>query len=142
MTDTFSKTKRSEIMRSVKSKGNKSTEQKLIEIFKKNKLKGWRRNYTLYGKPDFVFPRLRVVVFADGCFWHGHNCRNTKPSDNAEYWIKKIERNKKRDRLVTKTLRSKGWKVVRLWECEINKNKFLRKINGIKEAQKKYLVSQ
>ncbi|AFN74176.1 DNA mismatch endonuclease Vsr [Melioribacter roseus P3M-2] len=123
-------------MRSVKSKGNKSTEQKLIEIFKKNKLKGWRRNYPLYGKPDIVFPRLRVVVFADGCFWHGHNCRNTKPSDNAEYWKKKIERNKKRDRLVTKTLRSKGWKVVRLWECEINKNKFLRKINSIKEAKK------
>ncbi|MFZ6031987.1 MULTISPECIES: very short patch repair endonuclease [Melioribacter] len=136
MTDTFSKAKRSEIMRSVKSKGNKSTEQKLIEIFKKNKLKGWRRNYPLYGKPDIVFPRLRVVVFADGCFWHGHNCRNTKPSDNAEYWKKKIERNKKRDRLVTKTLRSKGWKVVRLWECEINKNKFLRKINSIKEAKK------
>ena len=55
MTDTFSKNKRSEIMRAVKSKGNKSTELKLIEIFKNNNLKGWRRNYPLFGKPDFAY---------------------------------------------------------------------------------------
>ncbi len=131
MADTFTKEKRSQIMRAVKSKGNKSTELKLIEIFKLNNLKGWRRNYPLFGKPDFVFPKLKVAVFADGCFWHGHNCRNTKPSSNAEYWNKKIERNKKRDKLVTKTLREKGWTVVRIWECEINGNKYKRKINKI-----------
>jgi len=137
MTDTFSKDKRSEIMRAVKSKGNKSTELKLIEIFNNNNLKGWRRNYPLFGKPDFVFPKLKVVVFADGCFWHGHNCRNTKPSDNSDYWTKKIKRNKKRDKLVTKTLKNKGWIVVRIWECEINKNNYQRKINKIKAAQSK-----
>ncbi len=136
MTDTFSKDKRSEIMRAVKSKGNKSTELKLIEIFKYNNLKGWRRNYPLFGKPDFVFPRLKVVVFADGCFWHGHNCRNTTPSDNLDYWTKKIKRNKKRDKLVTKFLKDKGWIVVRIWECEINKNNYQRKINKIKSIQK------
>ncbi len=136
MTDTFSKEKRSEIMRAVKSKGNKSTELKLIEIFKKNNLKGWRRNYPLFGKPDFVFLKLKVVVFADGCFWHGHNCRNTNPSDNSNYWTKKIERNKKRDKLVTRTLKYKGWIVVRIWECEINKSNYQRKINKIKKVQR------
>jgi len=137
MTDTFSKEKRYEIMRAVKSKGNKSTELKLISIFKDNNLKGWRRNYPLFGKPDFVFHKLKVVVFADGCVWHGHNCRNTKPSDNSDYWTKKIKRNKKRDKLVTKTLKNKGWIVVRIWECEINKNNYQRKINKIKVAKSK-----
>ncbi len=136
MTDTFSKEKRSEIMRSVKSKGNKSTELKLIEIFKKNNLTGWRRNYPLFGKPDFVFPKLKIVVFADGCFWHGHNCRNTTPSDNSKYWTIKIEKNKKRDKLVTKTLKNKGWTVIRIWECEIKKNKYQRKINKLKKAMR------
>jgi len=123
MTDTFSKTQRSEIMRAVKSKGNKSTEIKLIEIFKFHHITGWRRNYKLIGHPDFVFLKKRVALFADGCFWHGHSCRNVKPSDNAEYWKKKIKRNKKRDKAITNELTQKDWKVVRIWECEIKKGK-------------------
>ncbi len=93
MTDTFSKEERSEMMRAVKSKGNKSTELKLIQIFRNHKIKGWRRNYPLFGKPDFVFPKLKIAVFVDGCFWHGHNCRQLKPSDNSEYWKRKIYKN-------------------------------------------------
>ncbi len=119
--DTVDKNKRSEIMRSVKSKGNKSTELKLIRLFKELSLKGWRRNYPAYGKPDFVFLKKKVAVFADGCFWHGHNCRNVTPAQNSDYWRKKIERNKKRDKEVTATLESKGWTVFRIWECEIKK---------------------
>lgn len=127
MTDTFSKKQRSEIMKAVKSKGNKSTEIKLIEIFKLHHVIGWRRNYKLLGHPDFVFPKKRVVLFADGCFWHGHNCRNVNPSDNAEYWQNKIARNKERDKAITSELVEKGWKVVRIWECEIKKGE-IRKL--------------
>lgn len=123
MTDTFSTKQRSEIMKAVKSKGNKSTEIKLIEIFKSHHITGWRRDYKLIGHPDFVFPKKRVVLFADGCFWHGHNCRNLTPSDNAKYWEHKIARNKARDKATTKELIQKGWKVVRIWECEIKKGK-------------------
>jgi DNA mismatch endonuclease (patch repair protein) len=123
MTDMFSKKQRSEIMKAVKSKGNKSTEIKLIEIFKTYHVVGWRRNYKLFGHPDFVFPKQRVVVFADGCFWHGHNCRNVRPSDNGDYWRKKIKKNKIRDKLVADNLIQKGWKVVRIWECEIKEGK-------------------
>lgn len=119
MADVFSKSKRSEVMRAVKSRGNKSTELKLIEIFKAEKIVGWRRNYKLFGKPDFVFPRQRLAVFLDGCFWHGHDCRNTKPADNADYWRQKIERNKNRDESVSRTLAEKGWRVLRIWECQI-----------------------
>ncbi len=129
-------------MRAVKSRGNKSTEIKLVEIYKQNNLKGWRRNYPLFGKPDFVFPKLKIAVFADGCFWHGHNCRNTKPSSNSDYWNKKISRNKKRDKLVTKTLKEKGWTVIRLWECEINKNGYRRKLKKLIDASKNNLAEK
>lgn len=68
-----------------------------------------------------VFPKLKTVIFADGCFWHGHDCRNTRPEQNKEYWTKKRERNIRRDQEVTETLTKKGWNVVRIWECEIKK---------------------
>lgn len=119
MADTFTKEQRSEIMRKVKSNRNKSTELKLIQFFKANKIIGWRRTFKLFGKPDFVFPRQRIVIFVDGCFWHGHNCRNTKPKDNPDYWKQKIQRNKKRDTEVTQVLREKNWSVIRVWECEL-----------------------
>ena len=119
MADTFSVEKRSEIMRKVKSNRNKSTELKLIQFFKENRICGWRRNFKLYGKPDFVFPKQRLAIFVDGCFWHGHNCRNTKPKDNAGYWESKINRNKNRDVQVTETLTNKNWTVIRIWECEL-----------------------
>jgi DNA mismatch endonuclease (patch repair protein) len=121
MADIFSKSERSEIMRKVKSNRNKSTELKLIEIFKANTIKGWRRNSKLVGKPDFIFPKLRIAIFIDGCFWHGHNCRNTKPKDNKEYWIAKILKNQQRDLKVTEELTSKKWTVFRIWECELKK---------------------
>ena len=119
MADTFSVEKRSEIMRKVKSNRNKSTELRLIQFFKENRICGWRRNFKLYGKPDFVFPKQRLAIFVDGCFWHGHNCRNTKPKDNANYWESKINRNKNRDVQVTETLTNKNWTVIRIWECEL-----------------------
>ncbi|MEO6453758.1 MAG: very short patch repair endonuclease, partial [Ginsengibacter sp.] len=119
MADTFTKDQRSEMMRKVKSNRNKSTELKLIQFFNDNKIKGWRRNSKLFGKPDFIFPKSKKVIFVDGCFWHGHNCRNTIPKDNADYWQKKILRNKNRDKEVTKTLASKGWTVIRIRECKL-----------------------
>ncbi|MBX9784220.1 MAG: very short patch repair endonuclease [Chitinophagaceae bacterium] len=113
-------------MRQVKSSRNKSTELNLIQFFKDNSIKGWRRSYNLFGRPDFVFPLTKKAVFVDGCFWHGHNCRNTKPKDNKDYWQQKISRNKKRDRAVTKTLKSNGWTVIRIWECQLKNERALR----------------
>lgn len=78
-------------MQRVRSKGNKSTEIKLIQVFAENGITGWRRNYQVKGHPDFVFPKRKIAVFVDGCLWHGHDCRNTRPSDNQEYWQKKNE---------------------------------------------------
>ena len=132
MADVFLPEKRSEIMRKVKSKRNQSTEMRLIAFFKANDIKGWRRNYPLTGKPDFVFPKLKTAIFADGCFWHGHDCRNTRPEQNKEYWTKKRERNIRRDNEVTETLAQRGWNVIRIWECEIKKGSLADKLkNGI-----------
>ncbi|MBN9352412.1 MAG: DNA mismatch endonuclease Vsr [Chitinophagaceae bacterium] len=121
MADTFSKEERSAIMRKVKSKANKSTEQKLIDIFKANGITGWRRNYNVKGKPDFVFPKLKIAVFTDGCFWHGHHCRNITPKQNAEYWNNKRQRNINRDKAVTQLFEQRGWTVLRFWECDIKR---------------------
>lgn len=121
MADTFSKKERSAIMRMVKSKANKSTELKLMGIFKAAGVKGWRRNYPVKGKPDFVFPKLKIAVFADGCFWHGHNCRNITPKQNAEYWANKRQRNIERDKMMTQSFEQRGWVVLRFWECDIKR---------------------
>ena len=63
----------------------------------------------------------KVAVFVDGCFWHGHNCRNLTPSDNKEYWDEKRKRNMQRDIEVTDLFEKRGWTVIRIWECELKK---------------------
>lgn len=121
MADIFDKQQRSQIMRKVKSSGNKSTEIRLISVFKENNISGWRRNYAVKGHPDFVFLKMKIAVFVDGCFWHGHDCRNTTPSDNKEYWDRKRQRNIQHDREVTAIFEARGWTVIRIWECELKK---------------------
>ena len=121
MADIFDKQQRSQIMRKVKSSGNKSTELRLISVFKENNISGWRRNYAVKGHPDFVFLKMKIAFFVDGCFWHGHDCRNTTPSDNKEYWDRKRQRNIQHDREVTAIFEARGWTVIRIWECELKK---------------------
>ena len=121
MADVFDSKKRSDIMSKVRSNNNKSTELALIKFFKENKITGWKRNYPAKGHPDFVFLDKKIAIFVDGCFWHGHDCRNTRPSDNAEYWQKKRERNIKHDKEVTAMFENRGWAVIRIWECELKK---------------------
>lgn len=121
MADVFDSKKRSDIMSKVRSNNNKSTELALIKFFKENNITGWKRNYPVKGHPDFVFLDKKIAIFVDGCFWHGHDCRNTRPSDNAEYWQKKRERNIKHDKEVTAMFENRGWTVIRIWECELKK---------------------
>lgn len=138
MADIFDSKKRSDIMSKVRSKNNKSTELKLIQIFEENNIKGWRRNYPVKGHPDFVFLDKKIAVFVDGCFWHGHDCRNTRPSDNAEYWNKKRERNIRHDKEVTNLFEQRGWTVIRIWECELkHKNRFalINKLSILKNKE-------
>lgn len=134
MADVFDKNVRSEIMRKVHSSGNKSTEEKLIKLFKENGIKGWRRGYPVRGHPDFIFLNKKVAIFVDGCFWHGHDCRNTRPRDNAEYWEKKRARNIQHDKEVTALFQQRGWIVLRIWECELKKVNLPTTLERIKKA--------
>lgn len=131
--DVFDKQKRSDIMRRIRSKKNKSTELRLIEIFKKNGITGWRRNYPVKGHPDFVFLKQKVAVFVDGCFWHGHDCRNTRPAENEEFWRKKREQNIKHDREITEIFEQRGWTAIRIWECELKPEKCEKTLKKIIE---------
>lgn len=124
MVDVFTKAKRSEVMSRIRGSGNKETELALAKIFRRHGVTGWRRNQPLFGKPDFTFRRQRSVVFVDGCFWHGCLKHSTMPANNRAFWRKKFEANKRRDRLVTRTLRREGWRVIRVWEHELSGKNF------------------
>jgi len=117
--DVVSPARRSEIMARIRSCGNKTTELCFMAIARKRHITGWRRGITLPGKPDFVFPRERVALFIDGDFWHGNPRKYRLPTSNKSYWRKKIERNRRRDKIVNRTLKSMGWRVLRLWESAL-----------------------
>lgn len=121
MTDIWSKRKRSEVMSSIRGRGNKTTELRLITFFRMHRITGWRRGSSITGKPDFVFPRLRLAIFADGCFWHGCPRHGVRPKQNANFWREKIARNRARDRVVARALRAEGWQVLRIWEHELSR---------------------
>lgn len=130
--DTVSPSKRSKIMAGVKSTGNRSTEAAIVKAFRLQHITGWRRQYPIMGKPDFCFPKSKLAVFVDGCFWHGcpNHCRI--PSSNRKYWKSKIVKNVLRDVVVTKDLRKSEWKVIRIWEHEIKGDGLAHKLCRIK----------
>lgn len=133
MADVFSKKKRSQVMAAIRSIGNKDTELRLAKFFRQHGITGWRRHQPLIGKPDFIFRRQKLAVFVDGCFWHGcpKHCRT--PAAKKGYWKNKIEGNKKRDLNVARLLRRQGWRVVRLWEHDLQKeNKVLSRFYYLK----------
>ena len=74
----------------------------------------------LPGKPDLVFPKYGAVIFINGCFWHGHDCRYFKvPGTRTEFWLQKIGANKARDQKTLTTLTDAGWRVGVIWECAV-----------------------
>lgn len=74
----------------------------------------------LPGKPDLVFPRYRAVLFVNGCFWHGHDCRYFKiPATRTEFWTEKINANRMRDERQVMLLKEQGWRVMVIWECAV-----------------------
>jgi DNA mismatch endonuclease, patch repair protein len=137
LTDSVDKNTRSRYMAAVKSRGNLSTEARMVLLLREYKLSGWRRHFALPGTPDFCWPRQRVALFVDGCFWHGCPRCYQPPKSNVEYWTEKVATNKRRDRLVNSRLRAKGWTVVRIWECRLIKKPYfhmahLKKVLGIR----------
>ena len=106
-------------MASVRSRGNRSTEQVTMALLRRAKINGWRRHLPLPGKPDFAWPGLRVALFVDGCFWHGCSRCYRQPKSNVDFWQRKVAINQRRDRKVSRKLRARGWSVIRVRECSL-----------------------
>ncbi|MDH7503868.1 MAG: very short patch repair endonuclease [Verrucomicrobiota bacterium] len=172
MADVFTKQKRSAVMARIRSRGNRDTELALARLLRAHQITGWRRHlYVTLNRgslralnrqkhpagstiqrsklstkvtvrPDFVFPKQRVVIFVDGCFWHGcpihspparwlrkssmpvtpDSRKNAKAQRTGKrFWRQKLAANMARDRLVTRRLCRAGWRVIRIWEHELTR---------------------
>jgi DNA mismatch endonuclease (patch repair protein) len=123
MPDIYSKKKRSDIMSHISGKETKP--EILVRKFLFANGFRFRKNVKdLPGKPDIVLSKYKIVIFVNGCFWHGHDCkRGTLPESNHEFWAKKIGGNVERDRIVLAKLQQQGWKVIIVWQCEIRNEK-------------------
>jgi DNA mismatch endonuclease (patch repair protein) len=116
MADKFDKETRSRVMSSVKGSGTK------MELACRPVLESLGFEYHpkgVFGNPDFAHMDKMVAVFLDGCLWHlcPEHCK--MPGDNAEFWRKKLERNRARDKAVTEMLEGSGWRVIRVWEHDL-----------------------
>jgi DNA mismatch endonuclease (patch repair protein) len=125
--DRVSREVRSKIMASVRTFGG-TTERKMEELLRKRGIRGFRKQWPVAGKPDFAWPKSKVALFVDGCFWHG--CpRCDRPSrSNTKFWKSKIVSNRRRDRRVARKLRRDGWSVLRVWECRIIEERTVARI--------------
>ena len=148
-------------MSRIRGRGNKDTELALARLLRANGIKGWRRHalvrvasgkwqvtrkapapvlspvtrhLSLAVRPDFVFRRTQLAIFVDGCFWHGCPKHATKPKNNRAFWHRKLSANRTRDALVTRTLRSHGWRVFRIWEHEFKRKNEARLLRRIQRA--------
>ena len=119
MSDIFDSEKRSEIMKKVR---NKDTSPELF-VRKLLTMLGYRYRLStpkLNCRPDIVFPSRKKVIFVNGCFWHGHDCkRGHLPESNKKFWTEKIQKNVARDQLNYDECTQKGWQYLVIWQCDI-----------------------
>jgi len=119
MPDTYSPEVRSRVMARVKGRDTQP-ELRLRRALWALGVRGWRcHRRNLPGSPDLAFGRARLAVFVDGGFWHGHPSKYW-PGRTSPYWDAKIARNKARDASVNQELEDLGWRVLRLWDFEVN----------------------
>lgn len=109
---------RSQQMSRIKGRDT-SPEQELASALWRHGLRYRRHHLTLAGRPDFVFSGKRVAVYVDGCQWHGCPAHYVPPRSNIAFWANKLATNVARDHSQTAALEAQGWRVLRLWECEI-----------------------
>lgn len=145
MVDVFSKEKRSEVMSSIRARGNKRTEIALVDLLRLHRITGWRRHKKIpigirpsgksgalrrtYVRPDFVFPTIKLAVFVDGCFWHSCPKHGVRPASNSKFWASKLDYNSQRDRAVTRAMKKKGWVVIRIWEHDLPSSRVAGRIS-------------
>ena len=165
-------------MARIRWRGNKATEAVLAKLLRKHGVTGWRRQQalrfrsqrsevrgqrpTIVIRTDFIFPKQRVAVFVDGCFWHGcpRHCSPMKwigkssmkemarsfdklrmtdmgRRTGKKFWREKLAGNRARDRFVTRQLRRQGWRVIRIWEHELGGGRGLKTENRRRKSSRR-----
>jgi DNA mismatch endonuclease (patch repair protein) len=119
---------RSKAMAAVKGKHNRTTEIQFRMALVRAGITGWLTHTNLPGKPDVYFPKAKIAVFLDGCFWHGCGRCGHVPKTNSLFWATKFERNQDKDRRNSRLLRKQGISVIRAWEHALKKPDQLQRI--------------
>lgn len=137
MADVFDPETRKRVMSSIKSKNSKA--ELVVFAYLRKKRVYFQKHYTnALGKPDIALPRKKKAVFIDGDFWHGRNYEHRlKGRAKDDSWIKKIERNIERDQDQRQALSKSGWRVLKIWESDINRK---RTQEEVLEKIKKFLT--
>lgn len=143
MADTLSKAERSVRMRSVRQQGT-TIELLVRKELHKRGLRYRLGDRSLPGSPDLVFPARKAVVFVHGCFWHAHDCRlGRRPTSNTEFWEQKALANQARDTRKEVALKTMGWRVFVVWQCQLGAknreatlNELAKKIRNQKFSKK------
>lgn|ERR1017187_6549518 len=135
MSDSLTKSERSQLMAKVRGTGNRSTEAVVEAALRAERIRGWKKHpEDVPGRPDFYFPRYRLAIFVDGCFWHAcPNCGRI-PKSNVEFWRTKIDQNRRRDNRVRRRMRRLGFHVVRVWEHEAHAARWIGRLRRIVDA--------
>lgn len=121
MADAFTKSKRSEIMRSVRTRQTEP-ERAMQAALKARGVRFRLHDSSLPGTPDIVLIRRRAVIQVRGCFWHGHACsRGRRPASNVAYWKAHVAVNRRRDARCDRALRRRGWHVFTAWTCRLSR---------------------
>jgi len=108
-------------MQAIRSSGNKTTERRFRFALVGAGIQGWTmRTQRVLGNPDFLFAKVSVAIFLDGCFWHGCATCGHIPKTRRPFWKAKIARNRQRDRSMTRRMRTRGFSVLRFWEHDLN----------------------
>jgi DNA mismatch endonuclease (patch repair protein) len=124
---------RSTQMKKVRGQNNRSTEGAVEQALIANGIENWEKHPdNIIGKPDFIFPHHKLLVFVDGCFWHSCPiCKRRLPVNHAEFWRNKIDGNRRRDNRLRRKLRQEGYHVMRIWEHEVKSGKWIKRIRGL-----------
>jgi len=117
--DVFTPEKRSWVMSRIRGTNTK-IDLKMKKMLTKNKIK-FEMYPKMFGNPDFVLKRKKIIIFCDGDFWHGYKYHEKKRLAK-KFWRDKIETNMERDKRISRKLRRDGWSVLRFWEHDIEKN--------------------
>jgi DNA mismatch endonuclease (patch repair protein) len=131
--DPLSESKRSAQMSRIRSKGNQSTEIRVESALRGLGITGWEKHPKgIVGTPDFFFPRAKLAVFVNGCFWHGcRKCSRNVPRNRRAFWLAKLEQNMRRDGRVRRELRRSGYRTVTIWEHSLGADRWLGRVRRV-----------